>query len=344
VINLETKGAVALSALPVHLIHVRDIEEFDGALISEFRTAGNGSGEETFLYVWSDCEDALNRWLVVRTPPQILFRYLVGRTQLRDVILKCQDQFVYFVDLDPSANYHAVWHVLVNHIPVEYLPSMDSFHQRDEATLAGFQDVYVGQTWDYEDVARYPRKYLQAYYFHAAFGPGGDADPLRASGVDYRLTQGWIFHTLFERMRYAAPSAKRAKLSAVGFASPGYLRFDVDGEIAEGVRQAVVNYRESEASIEEDAKLLQRWSNGREKELQEDEVRALIFAVCKRVGLRGRDLLASVKFLPYAAKALVSYLRRIAFLNQQDLAESAMLVGLPQRRRRSRRNLELPPA
>lgn len=318
----EEFTAISLgSRLPIDLELVRDIEEFDGPLLSEFRSADG----ETFLYYWCDCSETTNRWLVVRTPPQDLFRYLVGRSSLRSLIRDCRDGFLYVVDVDGDAAILAAWFAYADKLPESYLPGPGSCRQLGAGIDPHFQDVYVDQKWDYEQVAEYPRSYLQAYAFHTAFGQGGDPGTL---SVHYRLTSGWIFHTLYERMRTNAPPQLRASLEAVAFASPGYLRFRVDPVIAEGVREAVARYLVHRPELREAADDLRYWTNGH-RDLDEADASALIRQTAETVGVDGLALLRHIDTPENAGKALISYLGRLDFFAVNEVEHTAMLVGLP---------------
>jgi hypothetical protein len=314
----------AIPRLPVELVFVRDLEEFDGPLLSEFRSS-NG---DTFLYYWCDCNEQANRWLVVRTPRQDLFRYLVGRVTLRSLIQECRDRFLYVVDLDGDASVLSAWFVYAENIPEIYLPGPESVRQPGAGIEPGFQDVSVDQKWDYEQVSAYPRKYLQAYAFHTAFGRGGNPEALE---VDYRLTSGWVFDTLFKRMINNAPPARRASLEAVAFASPGYLRFRVDPAIAEGLRHAVARYLDHRSELRRTIEELRAWTNRDEyDDLDEALMSKLIRQASESVGVDGSALLSHIDTVRHAGKALGSYFARLEFLAVNQVEQTAMLVGLPQ--------------
>jgi hypothetical protein len=316
VIHLNQIGALPIPRLPVELEHVRDLEEFDGPLLSEFRSADG----EVFIYSWCDCDEEVNRWIVVRTPLQTLFRYLVGRSTLRELVRDCRDRFVYIVDLDQQAEARATWFITAESLPIQYLPGPASYHPRDSSTEPGYQDVYINQKWD----DAYPRKYLQAYAFHTAFGAGGNPGNLK---ITYNLTTGWIFHTLFDIMQKNAPLDKRGDLAAVGFASPGYIRFSVDSEIAAGLRTAVSRYLAQRNRIRT---LLDKLSTESRGEIDEgdNELRGVFSEICRRLGVADDSLLAHSENLQAAARVLVGYVRRIEFLGNNEKSRLAMLVGL----------------
>jgi hypothetical protein len=321
VIDLVNLGGIAVTKLPMELQHVRNIEEFDGALLSEFKSATG----ETYLYYWCDCDDGANRWLVVRTPPQLLFRYLVGRTALRSLIADCVDGFAYVLDIGPKNERRGCWYIYAGLLPEEYVPAPDSHRGRDQqATQEGFQDVYMDQKWDSLAIAEYPKKYLQVYAFHGVFGPGGD--PRRLS-LHYDMTTGWVFHNLYELMRVHTLAPKRAELAAIGSASPGYLRFSVDQAIAAGVREAVARYIGSRLRVDRETEALREWSN-QKGEWTHDDAKSTIKTVCESLGIDSVALLGQVNTLQATAKILVSYIGRLRFLANNDEKEKAMLVGL----------------
>jgi hypothetical protein len=320
-IDLVQLGATALTGLPIVLEYVRDIEDFDGPLLSEFRSTEG----DTFLHSWCDCNNERHRWLVVRTPRQKVAHYLVGGSTLRDVITGCPDGFVYIVDFDDVPVPCEVWFMHVLALPDNYLPGPRSYYRHSTASEEGYQDVYIGQKWDYGEVATYPKKYLQAYAFHSAFGRGGDPKSLT---VDYSLTQGWIFHTMFAKVQTAAHASKRASLDAVAFSSPGYLRFKVDSELAAGLRSAVSLYIAQRHDVTRTITELSAWANGHRPYTNDSTAKAHILKACAAIGLDGEALLRHVNTTQIAAKALASYVERLKVLAKNELSGHVRLVGL----------------
>ncbi len=322
-ISLEGLGT-PIEKLPLELEHVRDLEEFDGPLLSEFR-APNG---ETFLYSWCDRDDHANRWIIARTPLQILCRYLVGGISLRQVIVECRDGFVYIVELDSEAEVTKAWLITTNDLPASYVPGERSFHQRDANTECGFQDVFVGDKWGQEELLSYPSKYLDAYAVHSALGRG--SEPVGHPGVwlDYNLTQGWIFHTAYQTLRAMSAENKQGSLAAMGVASPGFYRFKVDPTVAEGLRRAVVAYRANRKDIERVCAEMSAWANKR-LDLHDKAVLERIDWVCGVLGIDGHALRSRIATTHAAAKMVASYVDRVTILAQRDASGNAMLVGLP---------------
>src|SRR5262245_38565982 len=87
-------GLVYKKALPVQLSHVRDIEGYEGPLLSEFRSEHG----EPYLYHWCDRDKTHNRWLVVRTVKREILRYEAGDIPLRRLIYECPDRLAFVCD------------------------------------------------------------------------------------------------------------------------------------------------------------------------------------------------------------------------------------------------------
>lgn len=317
--NPATFGAFHLATLPISLRHVRDLIDYEGPLLSEFKSEEG----ETYLYYWCDSSAELNRWLVVRTPPQALFRYLLGLVTLRTVISDCVDKVVYIVDLNSSASTHGAWLLPAQCLPSEYTPGVNSYFQQSGSLEGVFQDVYIDAHDGFEQVTVYPRRYMQAYSVLAMFGARIVSRLLQ---IDYDFTRGFVYNTFYQTLRDALPLGKEASLAAVGFASPGFLRFKVDAKIAEGVRNAVLLYLQNGGDIEGDSQELKRIAGSGSSD--DPSVVDLVISLSSKVGIDGEALMQHVVPPTDAAKVLRSYIRRLGYLAKNEHFETAMLVGL----------------
>jgi hypothetical protein len=323
-------GATALADFPFSLTVVRDLEEYEGPLLIEMKS----SKGETFLQHWCDRYGSLDRWLVVRTPPAEVTRYLVGLVGLRDVITACRDPFVYLLDVARGGVVERSFLLSPFALPEEYLPEPDVRHEarltRPSAADRYFQDMYVDDDWGYYQVSEYPRKYIQAYSVHALFGVSGD--PANVGEIGYRLTQGFVFGTLFTNLGASIRPEKQASLEAVSVASPGFIRFKVDPDIAASVRAAVSNYKVARDRVSEGNYLLGRWVNGHEPTMTEELVRKHVADVSSVLGINSEVLLHRTDTLHTAVKTLRSYVTRISFLATKDAEGTAMFVGIERKR------------
>ena len=322
-IDLEKFAAVGISKIskmPVQLTHVRTLEEFDGPLLVESQSEDG----EKFLYHWCDREKDVTRWLVVRTPMQFLTQYLVGVVTLRDLIIKCRDKFVYLLDIDRQNEVRNTFYTSITYLPKEYIPTEQSHYDAGVPPNREQQDVYVDH-WGRQEIADYPRKFLQAYSFNALFGPHGDASNL--SSIDYKLNQGWVYHTLFKNFDAHVKAAQRGELKEVTFASPGYARFKVNPAIASDFRRAIVDYLANYEIISVEAHFLNRWANDKKEETTEATAKLALTKLCSRLNINSGPLLNTFS-TAQAIKALMSYLRRLDYIAEKDKEKAAMLVGL----------------
>jgi hypothetical protein len=171
----------------------------------------------------------------------------------------------------------------------------------------------------------YPRKFLQVYSFIALFGPNGDTSNLPP--IDYDLSQGYVYYTLFNNFESHVKSTKRAELTEVTFASPGYVRFKVNPDIASDFRHAVMGYLADRESITIQAEFIDRWAKDKEEQMTEDMAKKAFTDLCSRIGIKSDQILRSFSN-KQAIKAMMSYLRRLQYIATNDEERIAMLVGL----------------
>ncbi len=109
----------SLLSLPVaNLSKVRDLEFFEGPLISEFR---NASGEP-FIYYWCDSDEHSNRWLVFRSARRDVIRYTHRQISLLDLLRFGLDGFVYVVDLGNDQEWNRIAFAPLAALPSSYFP------------------------------------------------------------------------------------------------------------------------------------------------------------------------------------------------------------------------------
>lgn len=328
-IELKAIGFTRLQQLPLALEHVRDLEEYDGPLLSEFRSDKG----ETYLYKWCDSDEHSNRWIILRAPPAQLFPYLLRKATLRQLVLDCLDRAVYLVDLDNEANVSTVWFGGVDRLPPDYVPSPESHFSGELSSVAegSFQDVFVGSSWNYEkSLAAYPRKYLQAYAFLTLFGKKAKPVASRALASTYDLTGGWVFHHIFEKMRSEMPFEKRGKLVAAAMASPGYLRFEVHPDVADDLRTAVRQFISNRAKVRSEYRQLVEWSNATgalKNRIPDNVAKGLVLSLCAELRVNGENVLRQSDNLRQSAKIVASYFRRIEFIAEQQTDGSASMLG-----------------
>lgn len=105
-------------------IHVSDLIYDDGPLLSDYV---NDRGEH-YLFYWVDSDIKYNRWLVFRIDVTTIQDYLNKQISFYNVINSANDGFAISVDIDNDLIYHNSKLMLLNDIPSDYLPEMDSYY------------------------------------------------------------------------------------------------------------------------------------------------------------------------------------------------------------------------
>ncbi len=114
------KLGIRLRSLPVNLTWVRDLEFFDGAILSEHREVHG----DVYLMKWCAQNSAVSRWLAIRTEADAIAAYLDGKRSMRDLLNTDRGFLVDQVDNQIVA----VWSVALAEIPEAYLPTRNAMH------------------------------------------------------------------------------------------------------------------------------------------------------------------------------------------------------------------------
>ena len=209
-----------IRALPIARLHkVCDLEYFDGPLLSQFR---HDRGDH-YLYYWCDCDETANRWMVLRVSETGIIR-LVNRFVPLDYLIpkSCQDDFVYFVDMDTSGVFLRFAICLIDQIPGNYLPGpgvyIDYKPPRDDRSYS----VLIEGTLTNEQLSDIPSKYVQAYSFVYAVNV-----LQKGQFQSFPWRGGFSSMHFYRNLPNFVPAEDRARVQALQYASPGFIRFSV---------------------------------------------------------------------------------------------------------------------
>ncbi len=109
-----------LTIIPIELTWVRDLEFFDGAILSEHQ----GADGDVYLMKWCAQNSDVSRWLVMRTEADAIANYLDGKRSMRELLNTDRGFLVDQVDNQIVA----VWSVGLAEIPEAYLPTRNAMH------------------------------------------------------------------------------------------------------------------------------------------------------------------------------------------------------------------------
>lgn len=216
---------IRLPGLPKRLTVARELEAFEGPILSELRA------ESGALYVekWCARESSVERTLVVRSERRAIAEYLAGRLSMLDLLRIPNDGVGFIVDRD-SDWVQAVYVVPIDSLPPKYLPEESAKHDpslRPEWD-SHQQNFLLGKKWDAKLLATIERRYLDVYGFSFLTEPRRDR-AMPHSVLGFVFDGGFPLMHAFNHIRAAVPSEAKARSVGVSAHSPGILTLDGPG-------------------------------------------------------------------------------------------------------------------
>ena len=221
---------------------VRDLMYFDGPLLTHFQ---NRHGED-FLFYWVDCDEKLNRWMVVRLDEASILR-LVNRVVPIDFVIPklCRDDFVVFIDTADNHATRASTLVAIQDIPQEYLPSEGAYlPEIPSLPSERSYSVLIEGGWSVKELGEFPHVFTKLYSL--LYG----LDVLHLPRLEnFPWRGGFSAMHFFDWAAKRIPSEDRPSVSAIQYASPGFMRFDLHGPTADQVGHCIANYKSKNHSL-----------------------------------------------------------------------------------------------
>lgn len=235
-----------LRNLPRPLVFVRDLEEFDGPILSEYRAEQGG----LYLEKWCAHDESIVRTLVVRTEQRAVAEYLAKRITMLTLLTGPSDDVGFIVDWADGKR-QAVYMVRVSDLPPKYLPKPNAMH--DESLRPEWdrvpQSFLLNEDWDAELLARTERLYQNAFSFNLLTQPGNNLS-LPSDIFTYDYDRGYPVVQAFNRIRDAVPRDMRVKAGGVSANSPGVLTIDAPRDAAEHLLNALSALRRSSGAYD----------------------------------------------------------------------------------------------
>lgn len=275
-----------IDKLTRRLRFVRDLEVFDGPILSEYHAEGGG----TYLEKWCARSGELVRSLIVRTEQRATAEYLGGRISMRTLLIDTSDGIGFIVDRSP-AGIHRIAMVNVASLPENYLPSVTAMH--DESLRPNWerepQNFLVGEEWDAGLLAKIERLYIQTFAMSFLATPG-TGRRLPDEVFKYRYDRGFPVARAFEKMRGSVPRVDRARSVGVSAQSPGVLTIDAPAATAAVVMGGIRRLRHAASAYQE----LYRWSRLKPEDMESMPVEASedVHRVCVLLGLATEALIS----------------------------------------------------
>lgn len=294
---------------PPRLTWRRDLEEFEGPILSELRKRSG----QPYLEKWCELTpDGSRRSLVVRSEQRAIAEYLSNRRTLLDLITAPNDDVGFVVDRKGGAETFTL--VQVSKLPEQYLPNVNTKHDRDlRPKWSRTPQAFLIETWNPELVCDLEREYLNAFAFNYFLAEGAPSPGIDISHGE-KLDGGFSYPKFLRDLRDRVPDNENAFSEAVAAASPGVLTIDAPaptaGRLITALRSvATPETRASYGSVHD-------WSRLKEDDAQKVPAGALeqckVFAALLHVDFaKLRASLGHASNVLLVGKVLASYFRQL---------------------------------
>lgn len=314
-----------LPSLPVvGLSRIRDLEYFDGPLLTEYRT----KNQDIYLFSWCDSDRTENRWMVFRVAAPDLARFTARRYTLRRLIDGSSDGFVYLVDMDERAVRTRVQCVMVNEIPHDYLPSEHSLYdpELDPSTYSQI-DLLVDGMLDLDDLALFSRRYKDAYSCICVFGLLDFDAALPNLTQDIRVGSGYGVRNSLNGVLQAVPGGMAARYKGVSCNSPGVISMQVDTHVAGLVGAAIDSVGRNYKSLWTSHNKMNRVLN-KHLLMDDDDLQELLVTFVDQLGfIKYGKISAATANLIRCADIILAYYRILKYLHDLQSSGEIVLFG-----------------
>jgi hypothetical protein len=237
----QLRGQPVAKGEKLNFVWNADLISYDGPVVSLFKKE-----DDDFIFLWVDCDEYHNRWIVAPTSRETLKAYLNQATTLRHVILDANLLLAF--ETTKTAQRRNFRYLAPGNLPDAYMPTEESYLFREIATEAAIQladtrarsykikldgELYI------DDIATVPKLYQQLYSFHYGLANLGRTAVKQALN---RLLEKWKGGinavNMFTGLRSVTPSIHRARVVNLQYASPGHIELELLKNLADEIDSA----------------------------------------------------------------------------------------------------------
>ena len=85
-----------------------------------------GPDNTNYLFYWVDNDKKLDRWFIIKTDISKIYDYLTKKISLYSIITNSNGGYI--TDIDNNNKYHNSKRILIEDLPLDYLPKEDSYY------------------------------------------------------------------------------------------------------------------------------------------------------------------------------------------------------------------------
>jgi hypothetical protein len=222
--------------LPREVVLVRELECFEGPILSEYRAV---RGSAQYIEKWCARSEGVVRTLLVRVDQRAIAEYLGKRRTLLSLLIEPSDGVGHMIDRRRDETI-AVYGIYLDELPTGYLPKPTVYHDEDLRpewdTVP--QSYLIGNNWDAKLFSDIERINLNVSGFAYFTQPNTDRT-LPGGLLNIHYDGGYPIMHVYNGIRANVPETIRPRAAAVAAASPGVFTLDTPTSTADIIRRAL---------------------------------------------------------------------------------------------------------
>lgn len=148
-----------------NFVRIGDLSYFEGPLLSLFEELNSG---HLYLFDWVDRDEKSNRWLIYRTSPNYLLRFINCEISHLEIFEKRPEKEVYFTDIDSRNKLFSSYDSFaIERLPQTYYPNSDNFFELSDCNnFEKIKSVIINSRSKQKLENEYSRSEVKSAYFN----------------------------------------------------------------------------------------------------------------------------------------------------------------------------------
>ena len=125
--KIKTLGTpIDIKLFPLDLNNLEVIEEYEGDILRKYT---DKLSSDTYLEKWRDCDHEYNRFVVTKSSPELISKFMGKSINMLDTISGNANNVGFLMDYDLfTRKLKRIQKVNLTELPESYLPTSEAFH------------------------------------------------------------------------------------------------------------------------------------------------------------------------------------------------------------------------
>jgi len=224
---------------------VRDIQYYDGPLLSEFISKSG----ELYTFHWCDCSEEHQRWLVLRVTKRSLLELTSGLISIYNFMTnRPLSSSPILLDYNDDGCVVGSKMINIGDLPESYLPSKEAMIMPElfEESEKKIYPLLIDGDWKSEELSIIPRRFMDLYALIFQFIKKSKSTEAKLMDVPWK--GGYSSVNFYSTLK--ANLSQNVELKSIQYASPGYIEFYADRDISLLLKKNVDIYINSKEEID----------------------------------------------------------------------------------------------